>query len=75
AQARILAATSEAATANARAAAVESETARLREELSRLRDERAAEVARLESAHHSALAAERARADRAEAELDALRQA
>ena len=68
AQAQILAARTEAATANARATAVE-------EEIARLRDERAAEVARLEAAHRSALEAERVRADRAEAELDALRQA
>ncbi|HSZ38773.1 MAG TPA: hypothetical protein VK817_02320 [Trebonia sp.] len=75
AQAQLLAARTAAATADARAAAVGEEIARLRDELSRLRDERAAEVTRLEAAHHRALEAERARADRAEAEVDALRQA
>jgi hypothetical protein len=58
AHARILAAETAAATANARATAIE-------EEIGRLRDERAAELARLEAAHRSALEAERARADRA----------
>jgi hypothetical protein len=75
AQAQLLSARTAAATADARAAAVSEEITRLRDELSRLRDERAAEVTRLEAAHDRALAAERARADRAEAEVDALRQA
>jgi hypothetical protein len=73
AQARILAAETAAATSGARAAAVEEEIARLRDELRQVRERHAAEVARLDAAHQSALGSERARADRAEAELDALR--
>jgi hypothetical protein len=52
--------------AAARAAALEAEIARLR-------DERGAELARLEAAHREAVDAARARATRAEDELDSLR--
>jgi DNA repair exonuclease SbcCD ATPase subunit len=66
AQARIAAAETSVAVANARAAVVQAE-------IERLRDERTAELARLLAAHKAALDAERARAKRAEGELDALR--
>ncbi|HWG00372.1 MAG TPA: hypothetical protein VG164_00810 [Trebonia sp.] len=49
------------------------ENGQLRAEIGRLREERAAEVARLQAAHGEAITAERARAQRAEDELDALR--
>jgi len=69
-----------AATASARAIASAAEAGRAREEIGRLRAEmrrlegaRDAEIARLTAAHQSALDAERARATRAETELDALR--
>jgi hypothetical protein len=72
----------DAATAHARAAAATAEAARAEDEIGRLRDElrrldaaREAEVSRLTVAHQSALEAERGRAQRAEAELDALRKA
>jgi colicin import membrane protein len=66
AQARIATAEASAAAANARAAVIKAE-------IERLRAERAEELARLEAAHNSVLEAERARAKRAEDELDALR--
>jgi hypothetical protein len=71
-----------AATALARADASAAEAERAREEIGRLREElrraeaaREAEVARLAAAHQTAFDAERARAMRAESELDALRRA
>jgi colicin import membrane protein len=71
-----------AATAAARAAAAEGELARLRAELGRRDTAHAGELARLEAAHQSALDAERAllsgeraRAERAETELDVARTA
>ena len=67
ARARIAAAEASAAAANARAAVIGAE-------IERLRGERAAELARLQAAHQAALVAERARAKRAEDELDALRE-
>ncbi|HEX6450126.1 MAG TPA: hypothetical protein VF060_11765 [Trebonia sp.] len=75
AQARILTAETAAATSSARAAAVEEEIARLRDELRQARERHSAEVTRLEAAHQSAVGSEKARADRAETELDALRAA
>ena len=67
ARARIAAAEASAAAANARAAIIGAE-------IERLRGERAEELARLQAAHPAALDAERARAKRAEDELDALRE-
>ncbi|HEX8007474.1 MAG TPA: hypothetical protein VF482_13725 [Trebonia sp.] len=58
----------EAAAADARAAAVQAG-------IERLREGHAKELARLEAAHREAIGAERARAERAEATLDALRAA
>jgi hypothetical protein len=66
AQARITAAETSAATANARADIIGAEN-------ERLRADRAEEIARLQAAHQAALDAERARAKRAEDELGALR--
>jgi colicin import membrane protein len=66
AQARVAAAETSAAAANARATVIGAE-------IERLRTERAEELARLETAHRAALDAERARAKRAEDDLDALR--
>jgi hypothetical protein len=62
-----------AATANAHSAAVAAQAQRLQAEIERLRGEHGAELARLDTAHQTALDAERARAKRAEAELDAVR--
>jgi len=80
AQHRIAAAQAAAAAANAQAAAAAAQEQRLQAEIDRLRDdsgrrddEHAAELARLDAAHRTALDAERARAARAEAGLDALR--
>ena len=67
ARAQIAAAEASTAAANARAAVIGAE-------IERLRGERAAELARLQAAHQAALDAERARAKRAEDELDALRE-
>ena len=67
ARAGIAAAEASAAAANARAAVIGAE-------VERLRGERAAELSRLQAAHQAALDAERARAKRAEDELDALRE-
>ena len=67
ARAGIAAAEASAAAANARAAVIGAE-------IERLRGERAAELARLQAAHQAALDAERARAKRAEHELDVLRE-
>jgi uncharacterized protein involved in exopolysaccharide biosynthesis len=61
------------AAAETSAAAADARTAVIGAEIERLRGERAAELARLQGAHQAALDAERARAKRAEDELDALR--
>ena len=80
AEARTAAAQSDAATATARAGALEDELARLRAELGLRDTAHAAELARLAAAHQAALDAERAlldaeraRARRAEDEIDAVR--
>jgi len=77
---RTAAARAGAATADARAAASAARGQQLEADLERIRDqsvrrdgEHAAELVRLEAAHRTALDAERARAARAEADLDALR--
>ncbi|HEY1820920.1 MAG TPA: hypothetical protein VGG83_13415 [Trebonia sp.] len=75
AQAAAASAAAAGAAAEARATAVTGELERAREEAGRLRDVHAGELARLESAHEALLGAERARAARAEADLDALRAA
>jgi hypothetical protein len=58
-----------------RAATLRADIGRLREEADRARAERDRDLARLESAHRDAIDAERARALRAEGELDSLRAA
>jgi hypothetical protein len=55
------------------AAAADAQAAAVLAEIGRLREERARELTRLTEAHKEAIDAERARARRAEAELDALR--
>lgn len=62
-----------AATAIARSVAIAAQAERLQAEIERLRSEHAAELARLDAAHQTALDAQRARANRAEDELDAVR--
>jgi hypothetical protein len=77
---RMAVARTDAAAANARAGASAAQEQRLAAEIDRLRDEsgrrdteHAAELARLDSAHRTALKAERARTARAKAGLDAMR--
>lgn len=67
------AARAEAAAAGARAEAVAAELERARGEFARSREAHAAELTRLTAAHDAVLGAERARADRAEADLRASR--
>ena len=61
------------AAAEAAQARQRDEIGQLREEMTRLRTEREAEISRLTAAHAEAISAERARAKRAEDQLDALR--